>query len=42
MQSLIPDCTAREISSPDHNVHLSRKEEFYSYMDEFLQRIRDG
>jgi pimeloyl-ACP methyl ester carboxylesterase len=42
MQSLILDCTAREISSPDHNVHLSRKEEFYSYMDEFLQRIRNG
>jgi pimeloyl-ACP methyl ester carboxylesterase len=36
MQALLGDCTAREVSHPDHNVHLSRKEEFYRYFDEFL------
>lgn len=39
MQSLIPDCVSREMSDPDHNVHLSNKEEFYSYVDEFLKRL---
>jgi 2-succinyl-6-hydroxy-2,4-cyclohexadiene-1-carboxylate synthase len=36
MQSLIARCMAREVSSPDHNVHLGSKEEFYCYFDEFL------
>jgi pimeloyl-ACP methyl ester carboxylesterase len=40
MQSMIRNCTARETSDPDHNVYLSRKDEFYRYMDEFLQGIR--
>lgn len=39
MQSLIPNCMAHEVSHPDHNVHLSKKEEFYRYFDEFLQEI---
>ncbi|HBF38418.1 MAG TPA: alpha/beta hydrolase [Firmicutes bacterium] len=39
MQSLIGDCMAREVSNPDHNVHLGNKEEFYGYFDEFLQKI---
>ncbi|AIQ12873.1 alpha/beta fold hydrolase [Paenibacillus durus] len=29
MQSLIPNCLAREVSHPDHNVHLGNKEVFY-------------
>jgi 2-succinyl-6-hydroxy-2,4-cyclohexadiene-1-carboxylate synthase len=39
MQSLLPDCIAREASSPDHNVILSDKEEFYGYFDELLKRV---
>lgn len=39
MQSLIPNCMAREMSHPDHNVHLANKEEFYNYFDEFLKII---
>lgn len=39
MQSLIPNCLAREVSHPDHNVHLGNKEEFYGYFDEFLSRL---
>ena len=39
MQSLIGDCMAREVSNPDHNVHLGNKEEFYRYFDEFLEKI---
>lgn len=39
MQSLIPNCIAHEVSHPDHNVHLGNKEEFYTYFDEFLNRI---
>lgn len=39
MQSLIASCTAREVSSPDHNVHLGSKAEFYRYFDEFLGSI---
>lgn len=38
MQELISDCVAREMSYPDHNVHLVNKEQFYDYMDEFLNR----
>lgn len=30
---------AYEISHPDHNIHLSGKEEFYGYFDDFLRRI---
>lgn len=39
MQSLIPDCMAREMSNPDHNVHLADKKEFYKYFDEFLETL---
>jgi 2-succinyl-6-hydroxy-2,4-cyclohexadiene-1-carboxylate synthase len=39
MQSLIPDCMAREMTHPDHNVQLSNKEEFYGYFDEFLRKM---
>lgn len=38
MQSLLPNCIAHEMSNPNHNVHLSNKEEFYRYFDEFLKR----
>ena len=38
MQSMLADCTAREMSHPDHNVHLGNAEEFYGFMDEFLKR----
>jgi 2-succinyl-6-hydroxy-2,4-cyclohexadiene-1-carboxylate synthase len=36
MQSLLGDCTAHEVSHPDHSVHLSNKEEFYRLFDKFL------
>jgi pimeloyl-ACP methyl ester carboxylesterase len=39
MQSLIPNCSAHEISHPDHNVHLADKEMFYGYFDEWLKRL---
>ncbi len=39
MQSSIGDCMAREMSHPDHNVHLANKEEFYGYFDEFLAKL---
>jgi pimeloyl-ACP methyl ester carboxylesterase len=39
MQSLLPDCIAREVSHPDHNVHLSRQDEFCGYIDELLGRV---
>ena len=39
MQSIIPNCLAREMSHPDHNVHLANQEEFYKYFDEFLKKI---
>lgn len=39
MNSLILNCIAREMSHPDHNVHLSNREEFYGYFDEFLRKI---
>ncbi len=39
MQALIPDCAAYEMAHPDHNVHLADKEQFYCYMDEFLNRV---
>ncbi len=39
MQALIPHCTARELSHPDHNVQLGDKEEFYRYFDEFLSML---
>jgi pimeloyl-ACP methyl ester carboxylesterase len=38
MKSMIPNCMAFEMSNPDHNVHLSNKEEFYGYFDEFLEK----
>lgn len=37
MQSMLSDCVSREMSNPDHNVHLANREEFYGYMDEFLE-----
>ncbi len=39
MQALLKNCTAREMSHPDHNVFLSNKEEFYGYFDGFLKKI---
>lgn len=39
MQSMIPDCLAFEMSDPDHNVHLSNKEEFYGSIDQFLCKV---
>ena len=39
MQSFIGNCMACEISHPDHNVHLGKKEEFYRCFDEFLQKL---
>ena len=39
MQSLIANCSAYEMSHPDHNVHLGNEEEFYRYFDEFLSKL---
>jgi len=39
MQALLPDCTSHEILHPDHNVHLSDKEMFYGYFDEWLKKL---
>lgn len=36
MQSLLQNCTACEMSHPDHNVHLANPEEFYGYFDGLL------
>ncbi len=36
MISLISNCTAVEMSHPDHNVHLANPEAFYSCIDDFL------
>lgn len=40
MQELIPDCTARDVADPDHNVHLADQRQFYAVMDEFLAGLR--
>lgn len=40
MQSLISNCITYEMSDSDHNVHLSNKEEFYKYLDEFLKEYK--
>ncbi len=42
MQSLLQNCTAREISNPDHNVHLSNPPEFYAHFDAFLSNTPGG
>ena len=42
MQSLLQNCTAREISHPDHNVYLSNPPEFYAYFDAFLNNVPGG
>jgi pimeloyl-ACP methyl ester carboxylesterase len=39
MKDLLPNGSAYEISHPDHNVHLSKKEEFYRFFDEFLAKV---
>jgi 2-succinyl-6-hydroxy-2,4-cyclohexadiene-1-carboxylate synthase len=39
MQSLITNCRAFQMSSPDHNVHLGNKEEFYGYFSAFLNEL---
>jgi pimeloyl-ACP methyl ester carboxylesterase len=39
MRSLLPDCACRDMSQPDHNVHLSDLAEFYRCFDGFLERI---
>ena len=36
IKSLISDCTAVEMSHPDHNVHLANPEEFYTCIDDFI------
>lgn len=38
MQSLLPNCTAVEMSHPDHNVMQANKEEFYRCFDAFLKK----
>ena len=35
MKSLISNCMAYEMSSPDHNVHLGNVDEFYKYLMNF-------
>ena len=39
MQEMLPGCIAREMTHPDHNVHLANAEEFYGVMDEFLSGL---
>jgi pimeloyl-ACP methyl ester carboxylesterase len=39
MKSAIPNGMAREMSDPDHNVHLANTAEFYGYFDEFLETV---
>ncbi len=39
MQSLLSNCTANEMTHPDHNVHLGNKGEFYRYFDSFLNSL---
>lgn len=36
MQNLLHDCTAVEMSHPDHNVQHSHTTEFYGYIDAFI------
>lgn len=38
MQSFLHNCISYEMSNPDHNVHLSDKNEFYKYFDDFLNK----
>ena len=42
MQSLLINSMACEASNPNHNVHLSDKEEFYGYFDAFLRTLPDS
>jgi 2-succinyl-6-hydroxy-2,4-cyclohexadiene-1-carboxylate synthase len=42
MQFMLVNCIAREVSHPDHNVHLSNKEEFYGIFSEFLLRVQNN
>ena len=39
MQSLITKCITHEMCNSDHNVHLSNKDEFYEYINEFLEDV---
>ena len=39
MQSLITKYIPHEMSHPDHNVHLANEEEFYNYMNKFLESV---
>lgn len=39
MESLIPKCKVYEIPNPDHFVHKSVPDEFYSYFDKFLNAL---
>lgn len=39
MQAQIPDCTAVEMSHPDHNVMQANKKEFYTCFDAFLKKV---
>jgi pimeloyl-ACP methyl ester carboxylesterase len=40
MQSMLSDCMPYKMTNPDHNVHLSNKNEFYRYFDDFLNSLR--
>lgn len=42
MQALLTNCMACEVSNPDHNVHLSNKEEFYGHFNAFLRMLPDS
>lgn len=37
MKSLLKNCTAVEMSHPDHNLHRANPEEFCGYIDEFIE-----
>jgi len=37
MISLLPNCTAVEMSHPDHNVHIANPSEFYACLDTFIR-----
>ena len=40
MRSMIGNFRSRDMSEPDHNVHLSNKAEFYACFDSFLSEIQ--
>lgn len=40
MKEMLLHCSAHEVSTPDHNVHLGSKEEFYRYFEDFLRELK--